>query len=204
MFFWQLTSVYTAFLQGLYTDHWRDLPTLTCLQRWRDILLSFSSLCKTTAILRSLLRYVKRRFARLCRTLWCSRVSLTGEVFLLELRVSIGFKEFDCPWLCCMMSRCSSTSLVSYTRRSGAEVSLRSVYCFHNAMDQNPSWEANGFSADQETLLRPWKPNAQYNIRLILPLVPILSQIYLIHTFISDLLFWNFNITYPPIYDYVS
>jgi len=49
-------------------------------------------------------------------------------------------------------------------------------------MEQNPSWEANRFSASQEIPHILWNPKVHYCIRKFRPPVPILSHLDPVHT----------------------
>jgi hypothetical protein len=51
-------------------------------------------------------------------------------------------------------------------------------------MEQTCPWEANSHSADQEILCLLWNPKVHYRVHNSPPLVPILSQIHLVHTFL--------------------
>jgi len=62
-------------------------------------------------------------------------------------------------------------------------------------MDQNPSQEANQFSANQEIPHILWNPKVHYCIRKCPPPVPILSQLDPFHTPTSHFLRINLNIT---------
>ena len=64
-------------------------------------------------------------------------------------------------------------------------------------MEQNPSWEANWFSASQEIPRILWNPKVHYRSQKCPPPVPIQSQIDPVYTPISDFLKIHFNIILP-------
>jgi len=64
-------------------------------------------------------------------------------------------------------------------------------------MYENPTWEANSHSASQETPHIFWKPKVCYHVNNSAQLVPILSQIRLVHTFPPYFLKIHFNIILP-------
>jgi len=53
----------------------------------------------------------------------------------------------------------------------------------------SPSWEANQFSASQETPHNLWNPKVDYHIYNSLPPVPV-SQINLVHTQPIHVIYW--------------
>jgi hypothetical protein len=68
----------------------------------------------------------------------------------------------------------------------------------HSLMELSPSWEAANCAATQELPSVLWNPNVHYRVHKNPPLVPILSQIDLIHTIPSCLSNIHFNIIHPP------
>ena len=71
-------------------------------------------------------------------------------------------------------------------------------YLLTYSMDQNPSWEANRFSASQEITNIVWKPKVHYRIYKCPPPVRVLSQISPVHA--PKPLPENPSLYYPPIY----
>ena len=64
-------------------------------------------------------------------------------------------------------------------------------------MEQSPAWEANRFSASQETPHILWNPNVHCHIPKCLPPVPILSQLDPVHIPISHFLKIHLTIILP-------
>jgi hypothetical protein len=71
-------------------------------------------------------------------------------------------------------------------------------------MEQSRFWEDDSRWAGQEILYRLWNPKVHYRVHKSLPLDPILSQFYLVHTLIIYFFKTRFNNNYAPIYTYVS
>jgi hypothetical protein len=67
----------------------------------------------------------------------------------------------------------------------------------HSLMKLSPSWDAANCAAIQELPSVLWNPKVHYRVHKRPPLVPILSQIYPIHTISSCLSNIHFNIVHP-------
>jgi len=82
--------------------------------------------------------------------------------------------------------------------RNCTKVSVRldylHTYLLTYSMEQNPSWEANWFSASQEIPRILWNPKFHYRIQKCPPTVPILIQLDPVHTPTSHFLKIHLNI----------
>jgi hypothetical protein len=74
----------------------------------------------------------------------------------------------------------------------------RHVYRLTNSMELTPSWEAANCAATQELSSILWNPKVHYRTHRSPPMVPILSQIDLVHTIPFCLSKIHFNIVHPP------
>ena len=72
-------------------------------------------------------------------------------------------------------------------------------YLFSYSMEQSPSWEANQFSATQETPRILWNLKVYYHSNKDPPPVPILNLLDPVHTLTSHFLKIHLNIILPSI-----
>ena len=70
-------------------------------------------------------------------------------------------------------------------------------YVLTYSIEHSPSWEANRFSASQETLGILWNPKIHYRIYKCPPAIPMLSHLDPVHTPTSNFLKIHLNIILP-------
>ena len=111
--------------------------------------------------------------------------------------------------ICCLLALLGANHLLHVSRIRVKSLTLRVLMSYiygapildvsrsHTTTQHSPSWEANRFSASQEILRILWNPKVHYHIHKCPPPVPILSQLYPVHTPTSQFLKIHLNIILP-------
>ena len=98
------------------------------------------------------------------------------------------------------LSEAGAEVFISITERNSdtaEKLPILLTYLLTYSMEHGPSWEANRFSASQDVLHISWNQKVHYRMYKCPPPVPILNQLYQVHTPTPHFLKTHLNIILP-------
>jgi hypothetical protein len=103
---------------------------------------------------------------------------------VINLRIPKKEGNFLASWVTISFSRRIPLHGISYLNNNNNNNNNNNVsIIIITPWRQSPSWEANSYSASQETPLLLWNPKVHYRLHKSPPLVPVPSEINPDHTF---------------------